>query len=387
MSSAPLTYFTNCLLMRCLPRPAKKEDRHGVLIIASGGLGDIIMLAPFLPYMKALAQNDEPITLLLRTDARGAAFTVPEGISIETYDWQRIRKCWRSRWATAKKLAQHNYRLVFSTDYQRHPFVDEFLMTATGAEAWGEEAMPSVKFQRYLNKNKAKFSRYLPDCPDAPPHRILRWQRLLEWALRTNIRPPPVKAPRPRTNTGISMPDVPPIILHPFSADHRRMLPVDRFLAILNYLPDDTPILLSAAPGDLAKHPEYHALCDDPRVQLDETPLATKARTWAHAALVITIDTVALHLATHSGAPTICFASAAYTNWSVPYPAEWMPKNVHIYVKNVPCKDCRGKCTTLPPPTTETKSFPCLAAFSTSDIVQTVAPHIPQSSQSHDITA
>ena len=67
-----------------LTRPATRRSlpAQGLLFVASGGLGDAVLLAQVFGRFRKLAENGEKITILMRNDAAKMAFLFGDDIEI-----------------------------------------------------------------------------------------------------------------------------------------------------------------------------------------------------------------------------------------------------------------------------------------------------------------
>ena len=88
----------------------------GILIIAAGGIGDAILLAHLFPRFAGLAEDGEPVTLILRADAGKAAFLFSGLAQVLTVNFGRLRSSFRYRRRVFQALtrqlpARHQRRL------------------------------------------------------------------------------------------------------------------------------------------------------------------------------------------------------------------------------------------------------------------------------------
>ena len=141
-------------------RPERAQGPRGVLLIRSGGLGDLVLFAHVFPRFRALAKAGEPVTVLLRHDAVKTAFLLGGGVEVLPIDYRRFARNPFYRWRVSSGLRRRRYRLAVSTDERRHPLIDEAMMAATEApERLGLEAMPWPKYQAALARNRRFFTR------------------------------------------------------------------------------------------------------------------------------------------------------------------------------------------------------------------------------------
>ncbi len=241
--SGILNILSSRLLRLLAAATVRRGPAKGILLLASGGIGDNVMLswviAPFLD----LAETGEPVTLLMRSDSRPIAFLFPPSLQVDYYDWKKFRRRFAYRLTFCRKIRARQYRLAISTDYDRHPFVDELILATSGSRTIVEAARPSRTMEGALKRNRKLFDRVI----DHPPagHRLTRWTRLasaLSGRLQTIPPIGPAGPPLRRDNT---------VILHPFVSDPRRQVPPGIFLAVISALPAACDIRLSVGPGDL----------------------------------------------------------------------------------------------------------------------------------------
>jgi hypothetical protein len=320
------------------------------LILASGGIGDNILFSTVVNRFSAMAEPDELVTVLIRQDATGSTFLFPPGIAIETYDWKRFRRNLFYRWALCAKMRRKNLRLVISTDYERHPFVDEIIIAACGTCAWAETARPSRKYEQFHRRNAGYFDS-LVETP-SPSHRLMHWINLAN-ALTGQDQGLPDFSSKPchGKTTGET------VVLHPFSSDRRRELPVDVFETIIKEIPTRYRRLLSCTKDDLDRHPEWRDRLEKFGVSVDMSTLQSKYETLKTAALLISVDTSLVHLGMLAGTKTICLCTDAYRGWSVPYDASFAPDHVRFHTSPCEQNGCLGHC----PHPLENGTFRCLA--------------------------
>ena len=101
----------------------------GILIVASGGLGDAVMLAHVFPRFASLAKPGECVTLVLRRDARKMAFLFnglfDRRVTVEYVDYDKYAHSFWHRRAVHKQLGAQRWRLIVHTDFLRHRRCDE----------------------------------------------------------------------------------------------------------------------------------------------------------------------------------------------------------------------------------------------------------------------
>jgi ADP-heptose:LPS heptosyltransferase len=344
----------------------------GILVVASGGLGDAVLLAHVFPRFAALARPDERIVLVVRRDARKMAFLFDGLADVEAVDYDKYArsfslKAFFHRRAVHKHLGARPWRLIVNTDYLRHPRRDERLIKSLAAdEKLAMRARSWAKYDTELARNESIYARLFDSGP-ALLDKVVRWRRFADW-LTGKAEPVPILRFAPDRLPEPAPTQKPLAILIPFSAVREKQANADVFAEIARKLPDSYDILIAGAPDDLDRNPDYAPLLDLPRVRFEACDFFGLAKLMRAAKIVVSVDTASMHLAVAMGAPTLCLASAAYVGEIVPYAAEIAPTNVRFVYTPMACQGCLGVCT-LPK---EAGRFPCVARLSRTDIMSEI---------------
>ena len=346
----------------------QRAAARGVLLVSAGGFGDTVLFAAVLPRFLRLATKGEPVTVLLRHDGAKTAFLFPPHVRVRTVDFKRLKADRRYRFRVFKDLYHDHFRLVVSTDFKRHPHLDEALIRAAAAKrAVAMIARPWKKYDRALENNRRLFSR-LFDSGGDHVDKVVRWSRFADWLTGVTVAPPTVAVdpdllPPPA--------DVarPTVVIQPFSAVSAKQPQVSLFAAIIDTLGEGTDVVLTGAPGDLEGNPDFAVLLDRPNVRFDSATFADIVALLRAARLVISVDTALMHLSVAVGATTLCLASAAYVGEIVPYAEAVTPPNAHFLFQNMDCAGCLGDCSK---PFVD-DMYPCVAALSADRVTTSVA--------------
>lgn len=319
------------------------SPRSGLLLISCGGLGNTILFAHVAERFAALAQDGEAVSLLLRADGAATAFCLPPGIEILTVDFARLHSDFSYRLATFRNLAGRAFRCVVSTDYLRHPHLDEALMLATGAPGlWAMEARPWPQYTGALTVNARRFTRIEPAGP-VRKDKIQRWADFADRLAGTRRPPPVARLPENRLPAAEPV-DRPTVIAQPFSAVAAKQLRPEDWQMLLAAVPADHAIVITGGPTDLDRYPAFRVLLDDPRARFDARHLADILPLLRAARLILSVETSMMHLAAAVGAPTLGLASAADVGEIVPYAPAVTPDNLRVVHAAVDCAGCLGDC-------------------------------------------
>lgn len=320
-----------------------REDKRGLLIVSSGGIGDTILFSLMIERFMASVPDDEDITLVVRSESQIVNFLFSEQVRMMPVDYRKFIRNPFYRLAISKKIQDLGARTAISTDHLRLPTVDDVMILASGAtERYALTPRSWPKHDAALTRHREWYTDWVAPEP-AMAHRLIRWWELARGLSKDDTPPPkvtfaPERLPAPVTG------ERPHIVLHPFSAIAEREAAPEVFIAIAEAFGTTHDIILSTGPNDLARAPHHQALADLPQVKLDATDMKSKAALMRGAALVVSVDTSVMHLAVGVGAPTLCLASAAHIVDSVPYDSRMMPENVRFEVPEIDCAGCLGNC-------------------------------------------
>lgn len=350
----------------------RRAPARGVLLISSGGLGDTILFSVMIGKFQELARPGEPVHLIIRSECRSVQFLFPPEVQVKPVNYRRFLRNPFYRYRVSMNLRDQGYRLAVSTDHLRLPTIDDALVFACQAEqTFAMEPRSWPKHDRHLAQNSLRYSRLVKVNPEMA-HRLIRWLELINGLTGKEDSPPLVRFDSKRLPPPANV-SRPTVVLHPFSAIRERQFPVDIWKKLVDRLPSDYAVVLSAAPGDLDRDKEFRDLLDLSRVSLDTTSLEEKASLLGAASLVVSVDTSLMHLAVGVGARTLCLASAAHVVDSVPYDPRITPDNVTFLYFDMPCRGCLGNCI-LP---LENDRYPCVARLDVERILAMVNEMMP----------
>lgn len=338
-------------------RLRRRGPASGVLLLSFGGLGDTVLFSLLLPRFAGLARPGETVTVLLRADAARMAFLFPPEIAVVKVDAGRLRHP-GTRFRLFGELYAAHYRLVVSTDFLRHPDLDEAIAAACAApETAAMEPRSWPKYDRRLIANRRLWGR-LFDSGAPLQDKVVRWSHFADF-LTGQAEPAPLVRLPPGRMPPAKPPAAPTVVVQPFSAVKAKQVPPDFLRRLLAEVPEGWRTLIAGHPSDIERNPEYRPLLELPNVAFEPAPFAELAGVLRGARLVVSVDTACMHLATALGAPTLCLAGAAYHGEIVPYAAEITPPNLRFLTVAMACAGCLGACR-LP---AVDGMYPCVAAL------------------------
>lgn len=356
-------------------RPRASEPK-GVLLLSSGGLGDTILFSHVIHAFQAYAKPGEKVTVLLRKDGAKTSFLFPDEVATYVVDFNRYRTDLSHRREINSQLYEANYRAVISTDYLRHPDLDESLMLAAqAAETIAMVAKPWKKYQAQLDAHARHLTRVFESGP-ARQDKLLRWYKFADW-LTSAINQPRLGTYRHKKAPPSAAQEAGSVYIQPFSAVKAKQCHADVYEALIKALTPSTPVFLTGAPGEMDANPEFKRLLELPNVSFDDCgfeELFVKLQT---AALVVSVDTAVMHLSVVAGAPTLCIASAAYVGEIVPYADQFRSDRVDFYYKSMGCEGCLGDC--IKP--LNAQRYQCIAELESQTVVSRALALIEQSSR------
>ena len=328
------------LRRRLFRRP---EPPKGILIISAGGLGDTVLFSLVAERFSSLAGPRELVTVLLRHDGVKTAFCLPDKLEVLAVNFGRFDKDITYRWKMLETLFKANYRLALSTDFLRHPFLDETMIAACDAlEAIAMKARPWPKYDVQLTANRRLFTRIF-DSGETRRDKVVRWNDFANWITGKELLPPEVRLTKPFVYK-IEEKASREVIIQPFSAIRAKQVAPTCYEALINALPSNIVVRITGLNSDLDAYPEIRRLTELDSVVFDPSTFSEIAPRLQTADLVISVDTALMHLAVALGAPTLCLASAAYVGEIVPYDPCICPNNVTFLYENLPCAGCLGDC-------------------------------------------
>jgi ADP-heptose:LPS heptosyltransferase len=346
----PLLAALARLRRRCVPRAT--IDCHRVLVMHLGLVGDVLLATPLLAQLRATLPAGARITVVVPPHARAALEGNADIDEIATYDafWadpadeHRHAPRWRHLAATWRFVRQHRtaaYDLAINSWMMDQPLAAALLAMI------GARGMKGFDFP---------FSRTFYDTPvpfDSGAHLADALCALAPADSRVDLRARRLRytVPSDALNSGIrsrldAIPG-PVVVIAPFSSERQKEWPLDRWATTLDALADRYPraqLVLTGLPDSRTHAAELSALVRSPIVNtVGETSLAGFAALVARAALLVTTESGAMHIASAGGTPTYVLFSQIYDY------RQFTPYGVPNAVSeiDVPCARCIYGCAAM----------------------------------------
>lgn len=128
-----LRHICDALHRRKRARVQRQAEASGVLLISSGGLGDVILFSVIMPVFARLKRGDETIDVIVQNGGQSLRFLYPGAINLIQVDYRRFIREPTYRYRVSDRIFAANYRLAISTDHLRLPSVDDALVAAAAA--------------------------------------------------------------------------------------------------------------------------------------------------------------------------------------------------------------------------------------------------------------
>jgi ADP-heptose:LPS heptosyltransferase len=332
--------------------PPATADCHRVLVMQLGLVGDVLLATPLLAQLRETLPTDARITLVVPPHARAALEGNPDVDEIATYDafWadptdeHRHSPRWRHLAATLRFVRRHRaagYDLAINGWMMDQPLSAALLamIGARGTSGFG------FAFSRVFYDVDVPFDpgALMADalCALAPA------QRGANGRVRRLRYTPPPEALDPDFRSRLEAITTPIIVIAPFSSERRKEWALDRWAATLDALAERYPaanLVLTGVPDARARAAELLARVRSQIVNtVGETSLAGFAALVGRAALLVTTDSGAMHVASAMGTPTYVLFSQIYAYRQVtPY---GVPGAYSVI--DVPCAGCIYGCAAM----------------------------------------
>ena len=178
-------------MIRTRARKAR-EDKRGLLIVSSGGIGDTILFSLMIERFMSLVPDGEDVTLVVRSESQIVHFLFSERVHMMPVDYRKFIRSPLYRFSVSKKICDLGVRTAISTDHLRLPTVDDVMIMASGAAArYALTPRSWPKHDAALMRHREWYTNWIEPEP-AMAHRLIRWWELARGLTKDDTPPPKV---------------------------------------------------------------------------------------------------------------------------------------------------------------------------------------------------
>ncbi|MBW1920463.1 MAG: glycosyltransferase family 9 protein [Deltaproteobacteria bacterium] len=318
------------------------QNTRNILVIQLGDLGDVVLT---IPTLRALRENfpGSRLVVVLREKARGLLEGSP-WVAEVVYVSKKKRN-------VPEELA---YQVTFFSKLRKHHFDVSFdLRTGTRGAFLSLLSGARIKVGRFNSNGRFWRERifthvvYPPD--ELNEHAVKRYINvILPFGLKIGSLEPELVVSRERMEKAYALlrheglePEKPIVAVHPFSLWKYKEWQSDQWVSLIDYLAREYafPVIITGSAEERSRAAGIIEKCKGKAFNLaGTTSVAELAALLKISGLVISVDTVALHVGAAVGTPTLGIFG--------PTPASvWAPigKNHRVVQKDMPCVPCRQK--------------------------------------------
>jgi ADP-heptose:LPS heptosyltransferase len=349
-------------------RPVKKR----LLIIKTDAIGDYVLFRNFLEVVRASAMYDGyEIDLLGNTVYRDLALNydaafINSFIFIKPYDLyeaplQTLKLGWR--------LFKRNYQQVLQPAYTRMLITDGLAALSAAKQITGFTGDTEGIQEKYKRRTD-KFYTCLLNLPPNIYFEFYRTKFFFEEVLKKSIPLPAphiVTAPQPKNH----------IVIFAGAGTAKRSWEREKFLALIKLIIKHTGRSVFLAGGVDAIYTCNYLTGNLPAGAITnltgQTTLPQLVQLISGAALVISNETSAVHIAAAVQTPWVCVLGGGHFGRFAPYPAYSNNPGLCVYDK-MECYNCNWNCRfeTLP-----TEPYPCISIINVEQVWRACLEYLP----------
>jgi ADP-heptose:LPS heptosyltransferase len=322
----------------------RDTGKPSVAVFNLHGAGDLLLSLPCLEQIRGRypAQQYSVVIYCEPAAAELAALFTPSD-QIVVVDRRRLVRSLPYRLFTLRTVAARRHVVAVQPTYNRMLAIEDALVRATGAgERIGSAGSPSFAGPLARRLADRWYHRLAKPSPRSM-HELDRFAEFLEllgWP-STACRLPALALPNGSRAISSDY-----ILLLPESSSPLKAWPIDRFEALAHQLADLSEETLVFAGTQAKSGPRRHFRKWRKGQFLDmsgQTSFLDFMHLIKGASLVITNDSVGLHLGAMLGRPVVAVAGGGLPDRYHPYPA-WARVQLTVAEMRLPCYGCNWKC-------------------------------------------
>jgi ADP-heptose:LPS heptosyltransferase len=349
-----------------------RKAQKRVLIIKTDAIGDYILFRNFIEVVKtSAAYKDHQVDLLGNSLWKDIALQY-DAPFVDRFFFTRADDLYYQPWQTLKlawQLFRRNYSIVLQPTYSRTLIADGLANWCMADELIGFESDTERILPKYKGKTDKFYTRLL-SLPSIVNFEFDRSKYFFESILGQNIA---LNGP----SIAVKDPVKKDILIFPGAGVVKRSWSGDQFLQLIRLIRQNTQatIYLAGGPSEVAIGDFLQQNSEPGSVVnlINKTSLPQLIEQIANAALIISNETSAIHIAAATQTNCVCILGGGHFERFAPYPDYIINKPVCVYEK-MPCFYCNWNCiyTTAP-----NEAYPCIANVSVEAVWQVTRQLLP----------
>ena len=338
--------------------------RRGLLIVHPNGLGDMILLSPFIErYARVFGLERSEITLLGCSKWQPLAARIFAGCRVIGIDKLAYTRNVGYRFKTNVMVRRLAPASAVCAIFMRRNLEADSLVWITGAPdrilTRPHTGPRQADEQAWYLKRATRVIDHGPDTV----HELVRHNRFLD-TLEGRERPlPPIRLDWPKhPSVSFDFQDRPYVVLHPVGDSFVQRWPMDRYVALARRIRDrlGLKVVFMGKKGGAPLNrpvPAELGLVD----LIDATSLPDAVDLLKGAALVVSNDSGPAHMAIFLGTPLVVVKGGRHFQMYFPYPLGVTRAPISVVYEEMPCFGCFWGCRHADPD--PWKPFPCITAI------------------------
>ncbi len=358
--------------------PVSSDKRQSLLLMRLDAIGDFVVWQDAAKgFRKLYPKESFRITLLGNTVWKDLAMSLPYFDEFLFLDQHRFEDDYRYRLHFLRLIRRSGFDLVVQPQFFRRFFVEDSIVRVSGAsQRIGSQGDPKTRkpWQKKLSRKWYTKEIQEDSRPLMELERNAAFIRNLGWAdFQADIPDLPATTELP-----ISLNDVNYYVLFPGASWPGRQWPISNFARIAEKTHRQTEWIgvICGGNNDAVLGEQLEKLADAPFQNLiGHTSLTILNTIIAHARLLITNETSAIHFGAAAGVPSVCILGGGHYGRFLPYRIEQnTDKPLPRYtIHKMDCFGCDWECVFSVP---NSQPVPCIEKIAVNDVWQSVSPFL-----------
>jgi ADP-heptose:LPS heptosyltransferase len=344
-----------------------RKPRKRLLIIKTDAIGDYILFRNFIEEIKiSVKYADYKIDVLGNPLWKGLALQY-DAHFVNQFVFTKAERLYEQPWQTFKlgwQLFVNNYNVVLQPSYSRTLITDGLAGLTAAKQVIGFVS----DNERILPKYKDKTDRFYTQLLQLPNEIYFEFDRTKYFFERVIGQPIALNGP----SIGEFDTDKKGIVIFPGAGIIKRSWEADKFLALIKLIREQTQaiIYLSGGPSEvvIGDFIEQNLPPGTVTNLINKTTLPDLVELIGGAALIISNETSAIHIASATNTTCVCILGGGHFERFAPYPLHIINRPICVYEK-MPCYCCNWNCIYVTQPD---QPHPCVGNVQLADVWQAV---------------